>query len=338
MSRHDRFALHDVASLAEQAIRRSVQFLSSMTRPSIWHARGKGWQELLDRSPTAGFYASCDGVQLLTTSPLQRTQESQRLAWTVYAKTLCPVLETELPPQNEFQRRMRDTVLKNTMKLSRFIVASLKWRKNSQTATLVNRALRRVVARGHNGKWTIGPGRRENTYLAATCEATQAISAWKSRATSNTQMALADLFDLSLQTRDPKVATVAIWAVSALPSFWNAPSAVHTAHRLVELIGAVPNSIYREDFFIPGNIQDYYSYDVDLVAATALLRFCENGLLPPSSACKVLPLLDRICRSVNRSGRYCPDTTFHFWQHHQAMILVALFWRLWSEQRIQDEP
>lgn len=317
-----------------QAFEATTSYLRSNSLPSAWSLEGRGWQELLDESQKqgrpAGFYASCDGLLVLSYSASWTGVRD--FAWNVYRHSLCPVFDGR-EATTTVQTRMREQVLPSTMKLARFLCASTLWRAESLAVEAASAVARTLEERGsaRPGEWPASTT-SEATSLAGTAEALHALAGWHSKDHRLISPGIDYLVGVATRAvrnaTDRRRAVVAIWALSPFLEQLDSAIANRLARTLLAAVetGRFDSEPYREDFFLPSNGHDYYTYDTPSLGAAALLRFCRRGVLSASDLRMLMPYVSSIATCVRRHGLYSPDRgggQFKFWCHHQAMRLLA---------------
>lgn len=332
----NRFDLDHIVNDTEHALRDAADYLYNNSLPSIWSARGRGWQELFVESQRqgrpAGFYASCDGLLILGYSSAWSHNRFNEFAWRVYRHTLCPVFESS-PARTVAQRLMRDQVLPNTMKLARFLHASTLWRDRPVAINIATRVAATLCERGKRGQWSAATSTTD-TSLAATVEATMALIAWHSEMTPAARHGIAYLTGIAKvsphSTTDWQRFIVATWALSRVLTHLDGK----LVRRLVQQVLAYrdlshsDSTPYREDFFLPSKAHDYYHYDVGILCAQCLLHFRQASLITANDLRMIFPRIAAITACVRKYGLYSPDRPgryFRFWQHHQALQLLSTF-------------
>jgi hypothetical protein len=317
------------------AFEHGIAHLLSTTLPSSWDQRGCGWQEHWEEQKSAGFYASCDGILLLSALP-QETSIDTAVAGSVlqraYNHHLCPFLDNAVAvdlDKQQARRRCRGT----TMKLAKFVQASAAVPAALRRDDLFIPLKKTLVDVGHQaaGSWSATVG-TDTPRLSATCEGLLALAAIHDQETvaallSGQQYLLGLLHsDIDIEWRIVIISTL-LDIASQLQE--NPPSELgEIARQTLPAIDSLEQELVVEFFPTVKGDSDYYHFNVKLLGARALISLYRLGMLNSDFLRFAIPVIDHTARNILLNGRYraaSPTAQPRFWEYYQAMRLLSDF-------------
>ena len=332
-------SLAELAAEATEAHARGIEYLIDRTLPSCWTTRGRGWQELWDHATSAGVYASCDGLLLLSQAlPRHSDPNSLRtLMDDVYEYHLCAVLDKDVVATTEPQTRMRAQTLGLNLKMAKFVQASAVVNPSARHRCLVEAVKRRLLReRNNDGLWRSAAGDASgdpSAFASAECAiALHMLNMRRSKVVTGSALSLvelaAPLAHALGEDGDWSQEVVAGWAVSELLAYLNPEVVRRGAEALKQKLdcdSAETEPTVDEQFLNrASDSTDYYRFNTRLLLAKALLNYIVAGALPSNMLRDVLPDIDEAIRQIGSRGFYRRPNSHStlFWEFYQAMDVL----------------
>lgn len=348
------FSLHvsldELGRSAAGAYSQGIDYLMGHTLPSPWTEQGCGWQEVWETADYAGFYASCDGILLLSRLPPSdsRSVAAVKLTDDVYRHHLCVALDTDIEARSERLRRLRAEASSVTMKLAKFLQASAVVTNRDLRRTLTAKVSRWLQLEGESGQgwWrpTISTPSAPLS-VSATVESLLALRMHLGHEVATQQRALSlglqTLRDVLAPTSNGQAASwkdrlLALWAVSKLACLPNARAQ-----------GSVPQTV--NDYLDSGHMHDepvlvekfsnndplvisndYYSFNTRVLLASSIINYIAMKVLPLDHIRHTLDIMREAIVDIQRQGFYKRDDRgdLQFWESYQAMDMLHRVQRL----------
>ena len=330
-----------LSNRARLAYRHGLDQIRAAFIGSPWGAKGGGWQEHWERARAAGFYASCDGLIVLSTTPpgIEAHADDKAIAERVYTYHLCPSLDADVPAETFQQKKMRADCLAIVMKLSKFIQVSRTVSTRIRDHRLMKIAIETVIDATCNGGWPNCLSTPVEPQLSGTCEAVVALAPLRTREVPDKVMDDAIRYLLSqLDSKDRVWRLVILWSLAEALTFRKSIRSLDFPSLLSMSLGVLEEPVdHLRDEFFPNALGqgDYYHFNASLLGAKTLLRLVGYGQLKQDHIRFAFPIVLRTTENILSNGRYTSDGSqrqARFWEHHQAMTLLAELIELAAKQ------
>lgn len=340
--------LRSVKRESQLAYAQGIRYLMSNILPSMWHPEGGGWQEHWG-ADYAGFYASCDGVLLLSARPpgVPESEIPRSVLPRVYSNHLCQVLDDATQANTPEKERMRTVCTKTVFKLSKFIQASSSIADFIAVCPDVVDKARSILVNASKpeGGWPacIDTSRKQAVVISATCEATIALAQVRAVGSDgfiddSLQRGIDFLLEVLKKSVDWKRQMAAFWTLTETCVILHEPNDAVLRPFIDLALSAISE---RSDDLLTDTFQnslgngDYYHLNVRFNAAQALLNLIWVGVAPLGIMGLVASVVQDIVNSIMKNGRYLRDDSAEgprFWEHYQAMAVLATFLRVLQSQ------
>ncbi|MFI5396746.1 MAG: hypothetical protein ACHQ9S_14520 [Candidatus Binatia bacterium] len=343
-------SLDELGRSAAGAYSQGIDYLMGHTLPSLWAEQGCGWQEVWETATYAGFYASCDGILLLSRLPSSdsRSVAAAKLIDDVYLHQLCVTLDTDIKAKSETLRRLHAEASSVTMKLAKFLQASAVVNESGLRRTLTAKVSRWLQLEGESGQgwWrpTISTPSAPLS-LSATVESLLALRMHLGHEAATQQGAIS----LGLQTLRDVVAPkpngqpasweerlLALWALSKLACLPNARVQGSVAQSINDYLDSghahdepvIVEKFSNNDPRVVSN--DYYSFNTRVVLASSIVNYIAMNVLPLDYIKYVLDIMREASVDIQRQGFYKRHERgdLQFWESYQAMDMLHRVQRL----------
>lgn len=325
----------DTRATALLALRAGVDALLERVLPSAWSPAGGGWQEHWPDAPLAGFYASCDGLIALAGARHFVALDFEPMVERVLSQHLTPFVTPHLTALDDRAERERAKVLTTTMKLAKYLQAYGAAgcpRTASPAAEAVARLLLDEGRRLKTG-WSYVLG-GTTPAIVPTMEAVLGLRAsglGDDAVTGAACDALAAI-DWNAQLQGTwKMKDFAVWFI-AITELNLAPRQVsrrEIARCLTTLIGsdeAFQHPHWFHRFMNPrADEDDYYSANVTLHLAGAILRLVDRGLISDMYLRLVDSVTLPVASALKRGGIFQTTDKLYFWENAQALFLLIRY-------------
>ena len=317
------------------AFEHGISHLLSTTLPSVWDQHGCGWQEHWEEQKSAGFYASCDGILLLSALPPETSIDiavAGSVLHRAYYHHLCPFLDNAVSVDLDKQQARR-RCLGTTMKLAKFVQASEAVPPASRHDDLFIHLKRTLIEVGQQaaGLWSATVG-TNTPRLSATCEGLPALAASHDQEAvavlDNGKKFLLELLhsNIEIEWRVVIISTLLDIAIQRQEN--PSPELEEFARQNLPAIDFLEQELVVEYFPTVKGDSDYYHFNVRLLGARALISLYHLGILNHDFLRFAIPVVDHTARNILLNGRYRaanPTAQPRFWEYYQAMRLLSAF-------------
>lgn len=325
----------DVRSLAHAALSKGVHRLLTHQLPSRWSRRGKGWQEVWRDATRAGFYASCDGMIVIAAARDFVDVDFDRAIEEVLLQHLTPFATRTQRAPDATAAQQRALVLTTTMKLAKYLQAYAAAGRPPAARRIAEQLANLLLKEGRRlqGAWAYVLGGTEVS-VVATVEAALALRA-------------AGVNDAIVDTACDQLAAID-WRQRLKEKTWTIRDLAMWFSGVCQL-GMVPRQLSRQqmraclrrliasdevfqferwdDRFVNhrAKANDYYSGNITILTAGAILRMVEDRVLHRAFFRLVEPVIIEIATAIHAHEVFAPTGTLLFWENAQALHLLTQY-------------
>ena len=325
----------DTRVAALTALRAGVDALLKNTLPSAWSPHGRGWQELWPDATRAGFYASCDGLIALAKARAFVEFDLEIIADQLLGHHLTPFLTPTVVAPDAHAEQQRALVLTTTMKLAKYLQAyaavgcpAAQSRDAKRIATMLLKDGGRV-----GGRWSYVLGGTDASIIAIT-EAVLGLRAAGFADADVIADAVAFLATIDWRKKLREVWTVrdlAIWAacvcrLDLVPHHISRADINRCLQTLLVSQEVFEHAHWYERFVNRrAGANDYYTQNVTLVLAEAIVRLIASGVLDEMYIRLVDPVIVQVVSAMQTTGVFAPTGTTYFWENAEAHFLITAY-------------
>lgn len=309
---------------------------------SGWSRYGFGWQELLHEASSAGFYAACEGIEMLGYQNDGTFKLDGQVFDGVYLNHLLKIIGPKIPVHNFYQKQQRIETITQVAKYARFIIVTSKLKDLVKNKSIFKEAISILKkCQMANGSWSSVTDQSSNTNHACSAEALIALFSCGDIKSieflRGLEWALSRLEDF-LNSDDPKLDvssfTILSWCLSEIFDALHDKQKdllIRTVKKLIDL-GVVNLSRDIGDSYHIKELgrNDYYRFNSQLLLCSTILNCCIKGALEHTILYNIIEILDDIILQFNEKGYYISNyrQRFYFWENYHAFFVLYKFVRL----------
>jgi hypothetical protein len=336
------FDLKSELQCAHKTLEAVAAFVIENKKPSQWSSRGVGWQEHIKDARHAGFYASCEGLEILFFANHAALKSFVRKT---FDEHLCRILKNEPEERRAALANERELVFKITFKLAEFLNASALLAEHvAHQRRPINQAVRRLLTyQLHDcGSWPNVEGHVAPS-AAATAECLRAVSRFDGKHARQSQAAIRFLQNI-LESRSGDALTstncndviLACWGLSEVQALLR-PKVLRRVTDAIETLLISDPEVYAhrcEEKFLIGTVGEYYQHNRLALIATTALNLIACGHMARSRFSLLIPLVVQIAAnlSANRAFVSPLDQKMFFWELHQNVRVLDRFIRTFENR------
>lgn len=321
-------------ALALAALTSGVHRLLKHMLPSRWSRRGRGWQELWSDAARAGFYASCDGIIVLAAARAFVPLDVNKVVDDVLVHHLTPFATKGTRAPDATAAQQRALVLTTTMKLAKYLQAyAAAGNPPAQTRT-ADQIAKQLLDEGRRlkGAWPYVLGGSKASVVATT----EALVGLRVAGVHDAIMNVAAEWLARIDWREQlktawTIRDLAMW-FGGICQLGMVPRPVTKAAMtacLRELIGS--DEVFQherwDDRFVNhrAKANDYYSGNVTILLADAVLRLVGDGVLNEMFLRLVEPVIIDVAEAITAHEVFAPSGTTLFWENAAALQLLTRY-------------
>ncbi len=346
---------------ALKGIEVAKEYIKNNRLKSLWSERGFGWQELLHRAQYAGFYASCEGIEILGFQLDGSFNIDTEIFKGVYKNHLLKILnkyksQKKSSDKDNYQDFFRDKqqieCKSEVPKIARFITITSRMinilddRKTYENAIDILKK-----SQLNDFSWSGTIDKTQNTCFVCSAEALIALYSAGQKLTPEFLNGLKWAFSIIenfITSNDPKIDTsnplLLSWCLSEIIESLEDDYKMlllQSIEKLINLSIINKNQDISDSFYVPQLAEnDYYRLNHQLIFCSTILNCCNSRLIEPYIIYELIEVLNEINRQFNEKGYftsgYRPD--FHFWENYQAYFVLFKFVCFLEQQsKIKEE-
>jgi hypothetical protein len=341
----------ELANASLDAFHSGIERIIRKTLPSVWDEDAVGWHEQWDNVESAGIYASCEGIVLL--SMFGDSTNTLDIIKKVYLLNLCRAFDKdyhidETSKQGIAQKRQRDKAINVSYKLSKFLLATKYISSDDRDGRIVSDVLERLMSlfdfNNLQFKITFSS---DNTSILSTVSAFIAIKDFIDKDNpiiSSTIGLFEKILTSELSSSNIDSMILVLWALSESIDIIDAnilSKAIQLLKKIVEYDNIPDNSIITVRFSIPMlGVRDHYSINKHLIFLNSIVKFIRKGLLEVEYARFVIPDIQQIISIVQTNKAYGKNVepfTVMFWENYYALLLLNNFYNMIYETKLNGD-